>query len=118
MRMEGKMPYDFKKEWEKTKKQLMKFGKEASEVAKKGEKELLEFSKKGKLHVDSTAMSLKREHLYYQIGKEYVKIKDAGPQPAKLKKLIDEMNKVDRQQRQLKGKLKPARKRSKTVKQK
>jgi len=112
------MPYDFKKEWEKTKKQLVKFGKEASEVAKKGEKELLEFSRKGKLHVDSTAITLKKEHLYYQIGKEYVKIKDPGLQPAKLKKLMGELQKADRQQRQLKSKLKPSRKRSKVAKQK
>ena len=31
--------FDYKKEWEKTKKQLIKFGKEASVLAKKGEEE-------------------------------------------------------------------------------
>ena len=65
--------YDFKKEWEKTRNQLVKFSKEATKVAQKGEKELIAFSRKSKLHVDSTAISLKKEHLYYLVGKEYIK---------------------------------------------
>ena len=69
-----KKQYDFKKEWEKTKEQLVKFSKEAAIVAKKGEEELIKFSHRSKLHVDSTTASLKKEHLYYQIGKEFSKI--------------------------------------------
>jgi len=61
--------YDFKGEWEKTRVQLAKFSKEAAKVAKRGEEELIKFSRQGKLHVDSTAMSLRREKLYYLIGK-------------------------------------------------
>jgi len=44
--------YDFKKEWEKTRAQLVKFSKEAVNVAKKGEKELVAFSRKSKLQID------------------------------------------------------------------
>ena len=64
--------YDFKKEWEKTKNQLTKFSKEAARVAKKGEEELIKFSRQSKLHVNATAISLKKEKLYYMIGKEYM----------------------------------------------
>jgi len=52
--------YDFKKEWEKTRDQLTKFSKEAVAVAKKGEKELVKFSRQSKLHVDATSISLKK----------------------------------------------------------
>ncbi len=102
--------YDFKKEWEKTRSQLAKFSKEAAKVAKKGEKELIEFSKKSKLHVDSTAISLKKEHLYYLIGKEYTK-ENAPAQPtAKLTKLMNELKKADKEQRALGRKLKAKKK--------
>ena len=102
--------YDFKKEWEKTRNQLAKFSKEAVKVAKKGEKELVEFSRKGKLHVDTTAISLKKEHLYYLIGKEYAKDKASAQPTAKLTKLLNELKKADREQRVLKRKIGTAKK--------
>lgn len=102
--------YDFKKEWEKTRSQLAKFSREAVKVAKKGEKELIEFSRKGKMHVDTTAISLKKEHLYYLIGKEYTK-ENASEQPtAKLTKLLNEFNRAEREQRVLKRKIKTVKK--------
>ena len=102
--------YDFKKEWEKTRNQLTKFSKEAVKMAKKGEKELVEFSRKSKLHVDTTAISLKKEHLYYLIGKEYTK-ENAPAQPtAKLTKLLNELKKADREQKVLKRKIKTVKK--------
>lgn len=97
--------FDYKKEWEKTKRQLAKFSKEATEIAKKGEKELVKFSKKGKLHVDSTSVSLKKEHLYYLIGKEYCGLKNPEVPSAKLKKYLAEVKKADREQKQLKKKI-------------
>jgi len=97
--------YNFKKEWEITKKKLIQFSKEAAQVAKKGEKELIKFSRKGKLHVDSTAIHLKKEHLYYLIGKEYVKQKNSAQPTAALKKLIEEYRKIHREQFSLKKKI-------------
>jgi len=98
--------YDFKKEWEKTKTQLIKFSKEAAVIAKKGEKELVKFSRKGKLHVDATSISLKKEHLYYLIGKEYVRGEGSDQPTAKLTKLVGELKKADKEQQTLKRRLK------------
>lgn len=98
--------YDFRKEWEKTRIQLAKFSKEAVIIAKKGEKEFIEFSRKSKLHVNATSISLKKEHLYYLIGKEYVKEDDTEKPTAKLTKLVNEFKKADRDQQALKRKLK------------
>jgi len=106
--MAGK--YDFKKEWEKTRIQLIKFGKEASRVAKKGEIELIKFSRQSKLHVDATAISLKKEKLYYLIGKEYAHAKDPEKATPKLTKLIAELKKFDQAQSVLKRKLKTSKK--------
>ena len=102
--------YDFKKEWEKTRNQLAKFSKEAVKMAKKGEKEIVEFSRKSKMHVDTTAISLKKEHLYYLIGKEYTK-ENASAQPTpKLSKLLNKLKKADKEQQALKRKMKLAKK--------
>jgi len=102
--------YDFKKEWEKTKIQLTKFGKEAARVAKKGEKELMKFSRQSKLHVDATAVSLKKEKLYYMIGKEYMQSKDLEKETPKLAKLVIELNKANKIQLAIKRKLKTPKK--------
>lgn len=102
--------YDFKKEWEKTRIQLAKFNKEAFKVAKRGEKELIAFSKRSKLHIDATAISLKKEHLYYLIGKEYAKENIPTQPTAKLTKLVNELKKAEKDQgilnRKLKAKMK------------
>ena len=98
--------YDFKKEWEKTRSQLAKFSKEAMIVAKKGEQELVKFSRKSKLHVDATAFSLRKEKLYYLIGKEYASAKEPEKSTPKLKKLVAELNKVNKDQQALQRKLK------------
>jgi len=97
--------YDFKKEWEKTKIQLTKFSKEAARVAKKGEEELIKFSRQSKLHVDATAISLQKEKLYYMIGKEYMQSKDLEKETPKLVKLVIELDKANKKQSALKRKL-------------
>ena len=102
--------YDFKKEWEKTKNQLTKFSKEAARVAKKGEEELIKFSRQSKLHVNATAISLKKEKLYYMIGKEYMQSKDLEKESPKLVKLVTELKKANKKQSVLKHKLKPSKK--------
>lgn len=96
----------YRKEWEKTKKQLIQFSKEALEVAKKGEKELIKLSKKSKLHIDSTAISLQKEKLYYLIGKEYVKTDGTKKSAATLKKLVAELRAAEKEQKALQGKIK------------
>ena len=103
-----KTQHDFKKDWEKTKQQLIKFSKEAAELAKKGEKEIIKFSHRSKIHIDSTAINLKKERLFYLIGKEYVKSKNKDGQSAKLNKLFEELKTANSQQRTLKSQLKTA----------
>ena len=102
--------HDFKRDWEKTKNQLAKFSKEAARVAKKGEQELIKFSRQSKMHVDSTAISLKKEKLYYMIGKEYMQSKDLEKETPKLVKLVTELNKANKEQSALKRKLKAPKK--------
>jgi len=97
--------YDFKKEWEKTRVQLSKFSKEAMKVAKKGEKELIEFSRRSKLHIDSTAINLRKEQLYYLIGKEFALAKGPEKTTPKLSKLLTELNKAEKKQSELSRKI-------------
>jgi hypothetical protein len=98
--------YDFKQEWKKRRDQLSKLSKEALQVAKKGEKEFFELSRKTKIHVDSTALTLKKEHLYYLIGKEYVNTQGTDKSTSKLMKFVSELKKANRQQLALKRRLK------------
>lgn len=99
-----KAQYDLKKEWPKIKKQLIQVSKEALTLAKKGEKEVIRISKQGKLHIDATALTLKKEHLYHIIGKEYVEANFPGEHTSKLQRLIDEIEKIDKQLAALKKK--------------
>ena len=85
--------HDFKKDWEKARKQLDLFSKEAMVLAKKGEQEFIKLSHRSKLHLDSTAIDLKREQLYYLIGKEYVKANAPAQPTAAMVKLLDELEK-------------------------
>ena len=98
--------HDYRKDWEKTKKQLLKFSKEAMEVVKKGEEELIKLTKKSKFHIDSTAISLKKEKLYYLIGKEYVKAEKGPKGKEKIKKLVSESKAADKEWKELKEKIK------------
>jgi len=98
--------HDFKKDWEKTKVQLQKLSKEAAKAAKKGEEQLVKFSRRSKLHIDSTAMTLKKEQLFYRIGKEYVSLKEAGIPSVKLKKLVSDLDNANKEQSTIKDKLK------------
>jgi len=101
-----KTNFDFSKEWEKTKQKLEVLSKEAVVLAKKGEEELVKFSKKGKLRLDSAAIGLKIEQLYYLIGKEYVKTKNSEKTSAALQSLVSQIIKLENEQRALKGRIK------------
>ena len=100
--------YDFKKEWPKVKKQLTQFSKEAMVVVKKGEKEIVRLSKEGKLRVDATSLGLKKEHLFYLIGKECVRTESKNIKNPKLKKLFGELKAINKQLRTLNLKIKTA----------
>ena len=92
---------NFKKEWPKIKKQLLDFSQQAVQMAKKGEKEFLRISHRGKLHINSTALTLKKEHLYHLIGQEYVRAKCPSAPTAKLKQLLEEFSKIEKDQKTL-----------------
>ena len=100
-----KKQYDLKTEWEKTKKMLTKFSQEAALLAKKGEEELVVFSKKSKMHIDATATHLKIEKLYYEIGKEYAHLKDPTKSSDKLDKLIREIHAFEKEEKTIKSKI-------------
>jgi len=110
--------YEIKKEWPKIKKQLIQYSKEALVLAKRGEKELIRISKKGKLHVDMTKLNLKREHLYHLIGKEYVKAKCPGPQTPKINQLIQDLDKLEKEIKILKDSIKSSQKGKKKTRKK
>ena len=96
---------DVKKNWPKAKKQIEKFGKEAMIVAEKGKKELIRLSQESKLRLDFTSFELKKERLFYLIGKEFVQENCPGRQSEKLTKLIGDLNKVNEEQQSLKEKI-------------
>lgn len=98
--------HDFKKDWEKTRQQLTRFSKEALVLAKKGEQEFIKFSHRGKLHLNSGAIDLKKEQLYYLIGKEYVKAKAPAQPTSAMTKWLDELERIDKEQKAVRNELK------------
>lgn len=98
--------YDFKQEWPKIKKQLGKLSQEAIQIAKKGEDQLLKLSHKGKMHVDSAALALKKEHLYHLVGKAYVQNQCGCPKSTKMQKLIAEVQQIERDIKSIRKRIK------------
>ena len=90
---------DFHKEWEKAKKALTVFSQQALKVGKEWEKDVERFSKQSLLHIDQTAASLKKEHLFYLIGKEYIRTRNTSKGSAKLRGLLNEFKNLDKKQR-------------------
>jgi len=95
----------FQKEWPKIKRELLRVSQEAMTLAKKGEVQLRHISQKGKMHVDATALKLKKEHLYLLIGQEYVRAGCPGPRQQKLSRLIKELHKIDKELKSIQKKL-------------
>ena len=77
-----------------------------TKMAKKGEVEFAKLSKRSKLHIDSTTLTLKKEHLYYLIGREYSKLKDRSQPSTALTEFLAELEAADKEQRELQKKLK------------
>ncbi len=98
--------YDLKKDWPKIKEKLVLMSKEALALAKKGEQQLVVFSKQGKLHIDSTALSLKKDRLFTRIGKTYVKDLKAGKQTEQMKRLLQELSQMEKAERMIKSQIK------------
>jgi|GEM_PF-867998 len=98
--------HDFRKDWNKIKESLMAMSQEAKVLARKGEEELVKFSKKSKLHIDVTSLGLKKEKLFYRIGKEYVKTRKADQPSDKMVQMLEELAGIEKQERQLKRKMK------------
>jgi len=98
--------YDFKEQWPKIKKQLMEFGQETLELTKKGEEHLIRLSRQGKLRIDATTKEIRKEQLYYLIGKTYVKAGCPGEKNTKLKKIIDELRRVNQQKKSIRSQIK------------
>lgn len=103
---------DFKKEWEKARGQISRFGKEAVEFGKRWEKELVKFSHQSKLQLDAAAAGLKKERLYYLIGKEYAQGKKSNAQgpSQQLQNLLQELSVVEAEEKALKRRMKGAKK--------
>ena len=97
---------DLKNDWPKIKKQLLDVSQQAMELVKKGEEEVVKLTKKGKLQVDLASCSLKREQLYYQIGKEFVKAKYPGSHTEKMNTLISELTAVEKEEKALHKRIK------------
>ncbi|MEI8011128.1 MAG: hypothetical protein WCI27_01415 [Candidatus Omnitrophota bacterium] len=99
---------DFMQDWSKIKEQLLDYSQQAVVMAKKGEEQLLKFSHKGVMHLDATALRLKKESLYHSIGQEYIRAKCPSTPTLKLKRLIEEFNKLEQERKALAKQLRSA----------
>lgn len=88
--------YDFKKDWPYLKDELKRISEEAMKMVKKGEEEITRYSQIGIMHLDATALKLKKEHLYHLVGKEYVQAGCPKEPTAKLQKYLVELKKIDK----------------------
>ncbi|MBZ0167800.1 MAG: hypothetical protein K8I00_13420, partial [Candidatus Omnitrophica bacterium] len=73
---------------------------------KKGEDEIITLSQKSKIQLEATTTNLKKEKLYYQIGKEYVQLSDTAKPSAKLTQLLEVYHDLEQEQKTLSTKLK------------
>lgn len=94
-----------KSKWEKAKVHFSKMSKSAETFAKRNEGALQKISNLGKLHLESSALNFKKEHLYHLIGKEYVNLTKPGVPSLKLKELMMEFRKIKQQEKEIKQKL-------------
>ena len=86
---------DLSKLMDQAKVRFKNFGKELSVLAKKSEKEIVKASKKGKIQLDIVGLNMRKEKLYYDIGKKVVslnakkklEISELGPYWTKLRKI-------------------------------
>ena len=95
----------FQKEWPKIKRELLRVSQEAMTLAKKGEVQLRHISHQGKLQFDVAALALKKEHLFFQIGQEFIKSEYPGPHSPQIRRLLNEFHKIEKQQQVIRRKI-------------
>lgn len=61
---------DLKGAFDKCRPMLKKFGDDMGEAARKGEKNIVKISKIVKIQLDMLGIAIKKERLYYEIGKD------------------------------------------------
>ncbi len=91
------MQKELEKLWPKTKKQLDRVAKDAMVLAKKSEKQLIELSEKGKIQFELTMLQVKKEQLFYKIGKAVAKNLKRMKKTVTLAKLDKELKSINSQ---------------------
>jgi len=80
---------DFHKEMNKVMNELKanfkRFGKDATIIARKGEKEIVKASKIGRVQLDIMSLNVQKEKIYYEMGKRIASIRK---EKEKIKELI------------------------------
>lgn len=84
---------DFEQMWNDTKDQIYKLSHEALSLLKKGEKEVVKTSGKAKVNFETMLLKLKKEQLYYLIGKESIK----RGSNTKVDRLVKQIKEIDSQ---------------------
>lgn len=84
--------------WARTKKDLDKALEETTSLIKKGEQHLKEMSEKSKERLELMSLKLKRENLYYKLGKAVASTsKSKWLENKKIEKLVNEIKKINRE---------------------
>lgn len=97
----GSLKKTVDKFWPRTKKELEKVRENAKVLLVKGEKYLREVSEKGARHTKKISLSLKREKLYYNLGKTIATT--ASGDWKDNKKITEYLNAVKKLDRQIKS---------------
>ncbi len=85
-----------KKIWKPVKKDLDRILKETTSLAKKGESYFKDISEKSKKKLELLSLSLKKEKLYYQLGKVVFSLpRDRWREAKKVDELISQIRKIN-----------------------
>ena len=89
--------------WQTSQKDFEKITKETSKLLKKGEEALKEVSQKSKEKLELVSLTLKRERLYYRLGKLITTLpKSSWEKSKKINALVKEITNLTRQIKKLK----------------
>lgn len=84
--------------WESTKKDLEKALKDTNNLVKKGEGYIKDVSEKGKEKLEAMRLTLKKEKLYYELGKTVSSLpKSRWVKNKKVGKLVEDIKKIHRE---------------------
>lgn len=76
---------------------LKEIGDQTAVLAKRGERELTKITKVGRVEVDILGLSLKKNQLFYELGKEVYKLNSRGKLTVKnLKKLCGKIEQIEK----------------------